>query len=76
MPQASSELQQQMDKRFGNPISDAGPIKFLENAGYVLTKGWLWKPKPSVTVTSQMTKDEFDCLLFLIQEWDFGGLKT
>lgn len=74
MPQATAELQQLMKERFGDPISDAGPIKFLEDAGYKLMRGWQWEPKTGVKVLKDMTQPEWECLLFLIQEWDFGGL--
>ena len=49
-------------------------MKYLEDAGYKLTKGWLWTPKPGVSNLKEMTRDEFECLLFLVHEWDFGGL--
>ncbi len=74
MPQASEELRGRMNKRFGDPISEAGPIKYLEDAGYVLTPNWRWKPKSGVKDLKDMTRDEFECLLFLIHEWDFGSL--
>ena len=74
MPQASAELHNLMKKRFGDPISDSGPIKYLEDAGYTLTKKWQWKPKPGVINPAQMTQEEFECMVFLVHEWDFGGL--
>ena len=74
MPQASDALREQMNQKFGDPVSDAGPIKFLEDAGYTLTREWQWEPKPGVTDLKGMTRDEFECLLFLVHEWDFGGL--
>jgi hypothetical protein len=74
MPQASEELRAIMEQRFGDPIDSAGPIKFLQDAGYTLTRKWFWIPKPGVIDLGQMTRDEFDCLLFLVHEWDFGGL--
>ena len=49
-------------------------IKYLEEAGYKLTKGWLWEPKLGVTTLGGMTRDEFECLMFLIDDWDFGSL--
>ena len=76
MPQASDELRELMNKRFGDPVSEQGPIKYLEDAGYKLTRNWHWEPKPGVVNLKQMTRDEFDCLLFLTSEWDFGGLKV
>ena len=74
MPQATDNLRQQMDKRFGSPVSDAGPMKFLESAGYRLRRDWHWMPKEGVTTLDDMTQDEYDCLVFLVQEWDMGNL--
>ena len=74
MPSASDELRNEMERRFGDAISDSGPIRFLEDAGYKLTSDFEWEPKPGVRTLKDMTRDEFDCLLFLCHEWDFGGL--
>ena len=73
MPQATEELRAEMKRLFGDPISDEGPTKYLESHGYLLTPGWEWY-KPGVLDPSAMTEDEWLCLLFLVQEWDFGGL--
>lgn len=73
MPQASDELRALMIERFGS-IGDEGPTKFLEDAGYVLTPEWLWKPKPGVRTLNDMTRKEFEALMFLVHEWDFGSL--
>lgn len=73
MPQASDDLRDKMKKRFGDPVSDEGPRKFLRDAGYTLTSRWEWF-KPGITSLGQMTREEFDCLLFMAHEWDFGGL--
>lgn len=75
MPQASHNLRSIMYNRFGDPVSDEGPIRFLTEAGYVLLPNFLWRPKPGVGCLKDMTRDEFDCLLFLVQEWDFGTLE-
>lgn len=75
MPQATDELRAEMKHLFGDPINDAGPIKFLEDRGYKLTKQWTWLPKPGVKFPADMDNDEWMSLLFLIQEWDFGGLE-
>lgn len=75
MPQASDELRAQMERRFGDPVDDTGPIQFLRNAGYTLNRDWTWS-KPGISDLAQMTREEFDCLLFLAHEWDFGGLST
>jgi hypothetical protein len=74
MPQASDELRGLMNARFGSDIDDAGPIKFLEDAGYKLNRDWTWTPKAGVSDLKGMTRDEFECHLFLVHEWDFGGL--
>lgn len=74
MPQASDELRELMNQRFGDPVSDEGPIKFLEAAGYKATRGGEWEPKPGVTELEDMTREEFDCLLFLAHESDYGSL--
>lgn len=76
MPSASNELHNEMQRLFGNPIDDNEPIEFLRAAGYVLLRGFTWQGKPGVTDYSQMTQDEYTCLLFLVQEWDFGGLAS
>jgi hypothetical protein len=73
VPQASDELRSEMERRFGDPVSDAGPMKFLEDAGYVLGRDWQWR-KPGISDLKQMTREEFECLMFLAHEWDFGGL--
>jgi len=75
MPSASDELREKMNRRFGDPVDDTGPILFLKNAGYDLCSDWHWEPKEGVKDYGDMTPDEYDCLLFLVQEWDFGGLK-
>lgn len=72
MPQATQELQEKMQARFGS-LDSEGPEQFLKDAGYILTRKWLWRPKPGVTKYEEMTQDEFDCLAFLLQEWDYGG---
>lgn len=75
MPTADDDLRQQMIDRFGS-IDTHGPQRFLQDAGYTLARGWIWLPKPGVTTVGQMTREEFDCLLFLIHEWDYGSLAT
>jgi hypothetical protein len=73
MPQAEKNLTDLIVERFGS-IDDAGPIQFLVQAGYGLRGDFLWEPKPGVTSNEDMTPEEWDCLLFLIHEWDYGGL--
>ena len=75
MPSASNELRTEMQRLFGDPIDDTGPMNHLKAAGYKLTADWHWLPKPNVSSYEDMTKDEYSCLLFLVQEWDMGGLR-
>jgi len=71
MPQASDELRDTITKWFGR-IDDYAVIKFLESHGFTLTRDWFWiAPVPSHTIS----EIEFNCLRFLIDEWDFGGIK-
>lgn len=74
MPQASKEVANKMYEMFGSYSSDEGPMYWLEKAGYKLTKDWTWK-KEGISSYDQMTQEEYDCLVFLVQEWDFGGLE-
>lgn len=75
MPQASDELRGRMRAKFGS-IDEAGPMKFLTDAGYTLTRAWTWTPKPGVTSWAGVTYEEGECIDFLIYEWDFGGLEV
>lgn len=73
MPQADDDLRERMVARFGN-IDAAGPREALKAAGYKLRWNWTWAPKPEVKTYRDMTRDEFECLLFLAHEWDYGHL--
>lgn len=73
MPQASDDLRDLMGKWFGSRVSDEGPVAFLCSRGYVTTPGFCWKkPTPAHTVHPI---EEY-CILFLIHEWDFGGISN
>lgn len=64
-----------MERRFGDAVDSSGPMRFLKERGYSLTYGWEWS-KPGISNLGQMERDEFECLLFLVHEWDFGGIAT
>ena len=72
MPQASDELRNIMQQRFGT-IDEAPVTAHLESQGYTLTRDWTWK-KEGVNDLKDMTRFDFECLMFLVHEWDFGGL--
>lgn len=71
MPTAPDDLRDKMIKWFGN-IDLFGPVAFLRSRGYTLTEDWYWQlPVPAHTIS----KEEFECMIFLQQEWDYGGLE-
>lgn len=72
MPSASNELQDRMIARFGS-LDDAGPAKYLTDRGYVLSKDWTWSRADLTVDYKSMSRDEFECLLFLCHEHDYGG---
>lgn len=65
MPQASEDL----CKRWNGP-SEHMAIKHLKGAGYLLTAEWEWLCPKGRTPT----EEDQSAILFLIQEWDYGGL--
>lgn len=72
MPQADEELRTWARSKFGN-IDNHGPEQLLKNAGYTLTAKWYWR-LPEGKKYEDMTEDEKKAVVFLIDEWDFGGL--
>ena len=70
MPQASEQLRGLMEAWFDDPISDWGPLAFLEGEGWVNRRGML--SKPGVNHLDDVEYKERRCLDFLIAEWDFG----
>lgn len=53
------------------PGGDSQAIEFLTRNGYTLNREWTWNaPKPHRPTTPM----ERDALIYLIEEWDFGGL--
>lgn len=66
MPTASDELRNFATTNFDT--IDAVPIvAFLQRQGFVHTKEFCWKRK------LPPTHFEWNCINFLIEEWDFGG---
>lgn len=74
MPSATDELREKMNEYFGDPIDDAGPHKYLIDQGYTCSRRWDWS-KEGVNSYEDMTEKEYNCLAFLVQEWDYGGLE-
>lgn len=72
MPQASDEDRAQMKKWFGDEVSDQGPMAFLASHGFKLGRDWQWTlPVPHHTVSCF----EWECIKFLVYEWDFRGIR-
>lgn len=74
MSQATDELRQRMLELFGDPISDEGPMDYLIQMGYVLTPSWDWAAPEHIHSWLEMSLNERDCVDFLFQEWDHGGV--
>ena len=69
MPQATEELRELMERWFGDPISEIGPLEFLRSHGFIeRPNGVLAPPVPSHNVSH----DEWRCIAFMVQEWDFA----
>lgn len=66
MPQAEEWLR----NKWG--IMDGPAIEFLESRGFKLTREWCWThPCPE---HYQPTDEEYEAVIFLIDEWDFGPI--
>lgn len=67
MPQATTRL----TKEWKGP-SEHFAIGYLERRGYVLSSDWMWIIPKGVTPTPKDRR----AVMFLFQEWDFGGFKN
>lgn len=71
MPQASDAQRRRWGGRHG--VGEDKAEGFLKSRGYVLTRQWYWTlPKPDHYVTAE----EADAMQFLMDEWDYGGIKA
>jgi hypothetical protein len=65
MPQTTPERAERW------PGQDSEAIRFLQDAGYRLTRAYQWvAPQPK----RDMTERERDAVIYLIEEWDFDGV--
>lgn len=54
------------------PGMDSEATNFLSAAGYELNRDWTWtKPTPEHVPTER----ERDAAIYLIEEWDFDGIR-
>ena len=65
MPQTTSERAARW------PGMDRQAIDYLKQRGYTLQRSWHWH---APDLTHIPTDKERDAILYLIEEWDFGGL--
>ena len=54
------------------PGMDMEAIAYLTTQGYKLTRYLHWRPP---TPDHEPTDREADAIMYLVQEWDFGGLQ-
>jgi len=74
MPSATDALRERMNYLFGDPLDDSGPVGFLQKRGFKLINTWDWRPPEGINKWSDLSADERDCICFLCDEWDFGGV--
>lgn len=67
MPQATDALRKRMEDRFGDPIDDYAPWKFLADRGYT-SSHFVIRPPDGHAVT----EEEGECIDFLCDEWDWS----
>lgn len=66
MPQTTPE------RRARWPGWDSQAMEYLEGQGFHLNRDWTWT---SPSKEHKLEEKEEDAILYLIQEWDFGGLR-
>jgi hypothetical protein len=64
MPQTSDE------RRARWPGKDSEALSFLYSQGYEMTREWEWIPPKR-----EPTEREIDAIDYLVEEWDYGGIK-
>ena len=70
MPTASPELRNRWMSE-EDAGGDQTAMTFLNDRGYRLRRDWTWlTPTPDHVIT----EDEDSAILFLMMEWDFGGV--
>lgn len=67
MPQATDELRERVNVRFGS-IDSHPPWAFLASKGYTERMGFIHLPSP----LHKITEEEGECIDFLCDEWDWA----
>lgn len=73
MPSTSQYVIDELSK-FLPDVDDGSTCQYLRDHGYKLERDWTWT-KPGTTL-EDMTAEEYLCLQYLVEEWDFGGLNV
>ena len=73
MPQTTQENLDAL-AQFLDEVDDYTTQEYLVNRGYTLEGDFTWS-HPNVKSKNYMTENEWQCMLYLIQEWDYGGLR-
>lgn len=68
VPTATDYHRNLMEKWFNDSIDLRGPLSFLKSHGYTEYAGMIVKP----TLTHNISRDEWKCIVFLCDEWDFA----
>lgn len=77
MPQTDTRTREKIEALLGPDPKDLGhdilAQTYLKKRGYVLGSNYSWSaPKPQ----RPPTDEELLCVKYLIEEWDFGGLRN
>jgi len=70
MPQASSELRERWGGAEG--VGEDKAVAYLKQQGWCLSRDWLWYRTDDRV---DPTPTEWEAMRFLIDEWDFGGVR-
>ncbi len=74
MPQATEELRRIWHYTVSDNVPYAGDhlaMTHLERRGYILQKDWTWR---HLNIDHVPNSADLSAVMYLIQEWDFGGL--
>lgn len=76
MPQTSPEVIDRMYELFPDADGDFDTLAqgYLEDRGFTLGRDFFWIAPPHYREWIDLLQDEQLCIIYLIEEWDFGGV--
>lgn len=75
MPSASQHVWDKYKELFETDTADDGPATaYLEAQGWKLRRDFCWTPREGFKKGDEILEKEKYALLFLIEEWDYGGV--